>query len=98
MLITKPKNRIVERIIHDKNGNLYCAYFLVCEQNGQLYIKLIKVQPIIRELDKKEKTFYLPIFSAQTLIPNTLYIIRPVPSPYFFKTFFMSQMTRAPSK
>lgn len=106
MQITQIKNKIIERIVQNEKGQFLRAYFSVCERNGRFYGKLIRVEPIFVEVrlpqtvcGSQTSTKYLPVFSIKSVIPNTSYIIHSFYSPYFstIETFFVSQMTRAPS-
>lgn len=105
MLITQPKTRIVEKIVRNKDGNFVRAYFLVAEFEGQIFWKLIKVEKESPRgvLKSGERTplkglLFLPIFSSPNFLKATSYQLKAIFSPYFLKTFFTSQMTRAPSK
>ena len=106
MQITQIKNKIIERIVQNEKGQFFRAYFLVCERNGRFYGKLIRVEPIFVEVrlpqtvcGSQTSTKYLPVFSAKLIIPDTLYLVHSISSSYFstIETFFVSQMTRAPS-
>jgi len=90
--VIKSNSKIVERIIRDKNGNFFRAYFLVIEREGKFFGKLVKIEPV------KEKSA-LPAPSTERKIQFTIDNLHLTSSPYFseIETFFTSQMTRAPS-
>lgn len=96
--IINSNSRIVERIVQNKNGQFFRAYFLVAEFEGKIFWKLVKVVSLKNEdFDKKDKVVCLPVFGSDSELNVTSYKLNVVFSPYFLNTFFTSQMTRAPS-
>jgi len=102
--VTNKKARIIDKIITDRNGRLFRAYFLIVERGGKFYGKLIRVEPIANRIEnvesriKKNKIIYLPVFCSPNSLTANSYKLQAIFSPYFLNTFFTSQMTRAPSK
>ena len=101
MNIVNSKNRIVERIVQDKNGVLFRAWFLVVEREGRFYGRLIRAEKIeVFKKDSKNKkcVICLPSQRSKQDLQPTTHNLRPVVSPFILNLFFTSQMTRAPSK
>jgi hypothetical protein len=98
MLVVQPKGRIVERIIRTESGDFVRAYFAVAEYQGRLFVKLIRVEGCkFEDVNKEKKAVFLPGVSAAADSAAPMGAVQPVLSPYFFRTFFTSQMPRAPS-
>lgn len=99
--VTNIKNRIIEKIIRDKNGRSFRAYFLVVEREGRMIGKIIRVERLkIKDLRKNTGSVYLPIHRSPKNFQLSTFNFKLTPSPFFstIETFFMSQMTRAPSR
>lgn len=99
--VINSNSKIVEKIIRNNAGQVFRAYFLVVFRDGKYFAKLVRVEKVHGIANResrieKNKIFYLPVFSSQTLIPNTFYIILSVPSPFIFNTFFTSNPIRGP--
>ena len=96
--VANTKNRIVERIIQDKNGNFFRTYFLIVERGGKFVGRLIRIEKLNIEDSKLHKeNIYLPTFGLKKTFQLSTFNFQLVQSPYFLNTFFTSQMTRAPS-
>jgi hypothetical protein len=108
MLTVTPKAGIVEKIIRNRNGGFVRACFLVAEFEGKIFWKLIKLEPISGEVrplpirggltSANPPNYFLPIYRSRNFLPTASCQLQSILSPYIFKTFFISQLIRAPSK
>jgi hypothetical protein len=104
MLTIQPKKRIVGRYIKTQTGEMVFAYFLVAEFGGKIFWKLVKVESCkkvvrfkLQDLSNKKETFCLPVSRSRSSLKLKTYNLKLVLSPFIFNTFFISQLTRAPS-
>ncbi|OHA32037.1 MAG: hypothetical protein A3H58_03575 [Candidatus Taylorbacteria bacterium RIFCSPLOWO2_02_FULL_43_22b] len=96
MLMEIPKKRIVARVMDGPDGKPIIAVFVVARIHGSYFVKLISTREIqtgqhdvclLNESHKLE-------CGVCRKIPHSDAIV----SPYISLDFFVSQMTRAPSK
>lgn len=103
MLAIKSQQKIVQKVLKAKNGEFVLATFFVVEQNGELQVRLLSVQPF-----GSSKKVVLETGSSVLCLPGeclkspavTFYRhnYHSVVSPFFnIFEFFVSQPTRAPS-
>ncbi len=105
MLISQPKIRIFEKVIRNDAGQAFRAWFLICEQEGRIYGKLVGIEPLRREIEgkinrnEKKENFYLPVFCQKDYSKVRVNVKSHYFNPDFstLGVFFVSQMTRAPS-
>lgn len=107
MLALKSQEKIIERIVRTKTGQLVRAVFLVSEYQGELKVRLLSVRPVSQPTDRitnhesriTNKTLCLSGKCAKSpVITSERHTFTEILSPFFNKLeFFVSQPTRAPS-
>jgi len=98
MLLANPKIKIVSRIIEDKCGVPYLAYFAIAEFEGKMYVRLVRTAPINSDKSlKNEPRVALPCCGDIVSPYTPLAFIGP--QRVFVKEliFAVSQPTRAPN-
>lgn len=100
MLIVQGQRKIFGKYLQLPNGQMVRAYFLVTEQNGVYYSKLLKVE-FLTDNDNgiaKAEIVALPLELKKRVFGTRKVNSTVVVSPYLNNQFFTSQMTRAPSR
>lgn len=98
MLISKPKIQIVSRVIQNRAGESFLAYFAVAEFNGEIFVQLLKSEPINTEEFVEEKGQYV-LRGVCKICPEFQSIISPFRKFLNIRdfAFVTSQPTRAPN-
>ena len=99
MQIQKQNSQIVSKIVTDKNGREFQAWFLVTEVSGRFFAKLIKLEKLDEsKIFSQDEKILLEGVVYRTCFEVDKDFGREVESPYVKSDFFLSsQMTRAPS-
>ena len=99
MQLQRQNSQIVSRIVKDKNGQEFQAWFLVMESSGRFFAKLIKLEKINEgKIFSQSEKILLEGISCRTCFEVDKNFGENIESPYIkLDFFFKSQMTRAPS-
>jgi hypothetical protein len=98
MQIIPSNQKIVEKILHDKNGRLVRATFCVYEYAGHIKARLVDFKYINELVSAGKKIFALAGFVKEE-IKNEIIPIGKIVSPYFSLNtlYFFGSKPRAPT-
>jgi len=96
--LQKQNSQIISRIIENKQGEKFQAWFLVTHISGKFFAKLIQLEKIDNNVFSQDEKILLQGIICKTCFEIEKEFNREVESPYVKSDFFLSsQMTRAPS-
>lgn len=98
-LLYQTQSEVFEKVV-TKNGKLFLVRFVILEKEGRLRGKVISCEAIetLPAGVTAESEHCLPVFSDIQPAPITGERFEEIVSPFFTLEFFISQMTRAPSR
>lgn len=93
------KSKVFEKVVR-KNGKLFLVRFVIVESAGKLRGKIISCEAIeaLKGSVSPLQQNFLPFSLGKSSVPASRIPREKIVSPFSSLEFFMSQMTRAPSR